>query len=187
MSLNMPTLDVAIPVLLKRVEEFKKDALSIMYRLADRTAGFEYPEHIRTQQSNFFEKVLTVSELAKLGCMVRILGLGYFSTSKGRGIKDDDYIRESMCVFEDRVLRFGPHFAWAYLTEHRTSSQWAQSEMQKGLDNMEAFERGQMMTYASLQSVVWHCFCRKAHCSLHDSWDTAKGLVELEMASYTLE
>jgi hypothetical protein len=186
-ELKMPTLNISKPELLKRVEKFKKDAFSLMYRLADCTAGLEYPHHIRAQQSEFFQKVLTASELAKLGCMVRIFGMGHFLISQNKGIRDDDYVRESTCIFEDRVLRFGPHFAWAYLTEYRNSSRWAKKEMQIGLDNMEAFESGQFMAYASLQSVVWHCFCKKANCSLYDSWDTAKGIVELEMASYKLE
>ena len=51
---------------------------------------------------------------------------------------------------------------------------------------MNAFELGYTMSYASLQSVVWKVFCRKAACSLQDSWNEAKRLVESEMAKYKI-
>jgi len=52
---------------------------------------------------------------------------------------------------------------------------------------MNAFELGYTMSFASLQSVVWRVFCKKASCSLQDSWVPAKELIEAEMGRYTLE
>lgn len=95
---------------------------------------------------------------------------------------DDNWIRECMCVFEDRIQRYGPYFAWAYVegftVSHRRPDVWARAELQRGLDDMNAFELGHTMSFASLQSVVWRVFCRKAGCTLEDSWVTAKSMVE---------
>jgi hypothetical protein len=52
------------------------------------------------------------------------------------------------------------------------------------MDDMNAFELGHTMSYASLQSVVWRVFCRKAACALQDGWNEARKLVEVEMAKY---
>lgn len=52
---------------------------------------------------------------------------------------------------------------------------------------MNAFEMGHTMSYASLQSIVWRVFCRKADCLLQDSWFEAKALVEERMKEYKLE
>lgn len=49
---------------------------------------------------------------------------------------------------------------------------------------MDAFEMGHTMSYASLQSIVWRVFCRKADCLLEDSWFQAKSLVEERMKEY---
>jgi len=61
------------------------------------------------------------------------------------------------------------------------------SELQQGLDDMNAFELGYTMSFASLQSVVWRIFCKKANCSLQDSWTPAKKMIESEMAAYEIE
>jgi hypothetical protein len=49
---------------------------------------------------------------------------------------------------------------------------------------MEAFERGQSMAYASLQSVVWNVFCKKAECDLADSWNIIQDIVEEQLVSH---
>ncbi len=63
---------------------------------------------------------------------------------------------------------------------------FSRSELQQGLDDMNAFELGYTMSFASLQSVVWRIFCRKADCSLQDSWTPAKEAIESEMAGYRI-
>lgn len=60
------------------------------------------------------------------------------------------------------------------------------AELQQGLDNMNAFELGYTMSFASLQSIVWRIFCRKQNCTLQGGWNEAKELVEQEMAGYKL-
>jgi len=60
-------------------------------------------------------------------------------------------------------------------------------ELRRGLDDMNAFELGYTMAFASLQSVVWRIFCKKANCSLQESWTSAKGMVEAEMMGYVIE
>jgi hypothetical protein len=52
---------------------------------------------------------------------------------------------------------------------------------------MNAFELGYTMAFASLQSVVWRIFCKKANCSLQESWTSAKEMVEAEMMGYEIE
>jgi hypothetical protein len=93
-----------------------------------------------------------------------------------------------MCVFEDLIQRFGPYFPYAFLEGGKDRllrpDRWAQMMLQEGLDNMSAFELGYTMSFASLQSVVWKVFCRKVDCTLQDSWNTAKAIVEQEMRGY---
>ncbi len=42
-------------------------------------------------------------------------------------------------------------------------------------------------SYASLQSVVWHVFCRKVDCTMADSWNVAREMVETRMSGYKME
>ena len=94
---------------------------------------------------------------------------------------NDSWIRECMCVFEDRVQRYGPFFAYAYVegfSMSRRPDVWTRAELQKGLDDMNDFELGYTMSFASLQSVVWRVLCRKADCSLAESWHVAKTMIE---------
>lgn len=95
-----------------------------------------------------------------------------------------------MCVFEDLTQRFGPYFPYAFLEGGKDRllrpDRWAQMMLQEGLDNMNAFELGYTMSFASLQSVVWKVFCRKVDCTLQDSWNTAKAMVEQEMRGYEI-
>ena len=60
-------------------------------------------------------------------------------------------------------------------------------ELRRGLDDMNAFELGYTMAFASLQSVVWRILCKKANCSLQESWTSAKEMVEAEMMGYVIE
>ncbi|PVH87171.1 hypothetical protein DL98DRAFT_510030 [Cadophora sp. DSE1049] len=101
---------------------------------------------------------------------------------------NDHWIRECMCVFEDLIQKYGPAFACAYIEGSndrlRRPDLWARSKMQNGLDNMNAYEMGYTMSYASLQSVVWRVFCKKIDCSLQDSWNVARERAEIQMEGY---
>ncbi|KAH6719240.1 hypothetical protein BKA61DRAFT_597173 [Leptodontidium sp. MPI-SDFR-AT-0119] len=109
-------------------------------------------------------------------------------TSPFEDLWNDNWIRECMCVFEDLVQKYGPAFAYAYIEGSndcvRRPDLWARSKLQNGLDNMNAYEMGYTMSYASLQSVVWRVFCKKTGCSLQDSWNVARELVEVQMEVY---
>ncbi|RKF83020.1 putative integral membrane protein duf125 [Golovinomyces cichoracearum] len=103
-------------------------------------------------------------------------------------LNGDDWIRETMCVFEDLIQRHGPFFALAYLEgpkgNFKQPYQWACNKIKEGLENLNSFELGYTMSYASLQSVVWRVFMQKYGCSGKESWIIAKGLVENEMMAY---
>lgn len=86
-------------------------------------------------------------------------------------------------------MKIGPYFAYVFLAgsrNHHRPDLWAKSELQQGLDEMNEYELGNIMSYASLQSVVWKVFCRKRGCTMQDRWTEARALVEEEMAGYDL-
>ncbi|CZS90655.1 uncharacterized protein RCO7_06802 [Rhynchosporium graminicola] len=215
-SANWPTLDIPKEELLKRLVMFKKEALFLLYRLADCTAGLTETPEIRFKQSEFLDS-LSSDELADLGVIVEVMGHGFFTMTKNallesgllnnmaplpanashlytpistpiEDLRTDHWIRECMCVFEDLVQKYGPAFAYAYIEgsndRMRRPDLWARLQMQHGLDNMNAYEMGYTMSYASLQSVVWRVFCRRVECSLQDSWKIARERVEAQMQGY---
>jgi len=55
--------------------------------------------------------------------------------------------------------------------------------MLEGLNELEAFERGQCRAYASLQSVVWRLFCKRADCGLAESWEVMREMIHAETSS----
>ncbi|TVY82394.1 hypothetical protein LSUE1_G001817 [Lachnellula suecica] len=212
--------------LLLRQTVFKKRAFGLLYQLADCTAGIknstpDRDQRIRAEQGRLLES-LSETDLSALGCLVEIVGQGFFTIFKNKLLassrlgqslpyiahsqssvlvpsatqlndlsqNNDNWIRECMCVFEDRVQRYGPYFAWSFVAgannRARRPDLWVNDEIQQGLDDMNSFEMGHTMAYASLQSVVWRVFCRKNGCTLQDSWNEAKTLVESEMAEYKL-
>lgn len=105
-------------------------------------------------------------------------------------LNNQHWIRECMCVFEDLLQQYGPCFAYAYVdgwkSPTRRPDMWARIMLQKGLDAMAAYELGHTMSFASLQSVVWKVFCRKAGCTGPESWERARELVEGRMSGYQL-
>ena len=187
--IDSPTPDVPQPELFIRTEAFKRDALRLLYAMADSTVISDNIHQIRAQQRNYLES-LTITELAILGVFVRVLGIGYFRLTKTHHPnKTSDSIRVRWIVFEDRVLRYGPFFAYATTViapTERTIRSWSDEVIAQALKDMEAFERGGVGGYASLQSVLWKLFCARAKCDLFDSWDEAKELVETEMMSYNV-
>ncbi|KAH7403328.1 hypothetical protein BKA64DRAFT_641325 [Cadophora sp. MPI-SDFR-AT-0126] len=215
-SSGWPTLNIPKDELSKRLIVFKKRALLLLYRLADRTTSLTETPAIRARQSEFLES-LSSQDLASLGVIVEVMGHGFFTMTKTslhtsgllnntsappsnasrlytpdttpvEDLWNDNWIRECMCVFEDLIQKYGPAFAFAYIQGSndrlRRSDLWARSKMQHGLDNMNAYEMGYTMSYASLQSVVWRVFCKKIDCSLQDSWNVARERVEAQMEAY---
>jgi hypothetical protein len=86
-----------------------------------------------------------------------------------------------MCVFEDRIQRYGPYYAWSFFeghSSHQRPDHWTREDLQEGIDDMNAFELGYTMSFASLQSVVWKVFRTKINCSRPDSWREAQCLIE---------
>ena len=187
-AIDLPNPNVPKSEMFIRIERFKKDALRLLYGMADITATSHGIHQVRGQQCTYLES-LTTAELAILGIFVRILGIGYFRLTKINHPKQtSDSIRDCWIVFEDRVLRYGPFFAYAStVTTHteRAIQNWSAEVITQALKDMEAFETGRVEGYASLQSVLWKLFCARAECDLFDSWDVAKDAVEEEMASYS--
>ena len=158
----------------------KADMLLLMYQLVDSTSGLKKKHSIRASQVEFLE-MLSPLELAKLGYFVKALGLGYAQHMElQHECVSDHSIRERICVFEDKVLRYGPCLAWALIAGTEKSLGWGRIVMLEGLNDMEAFEKGQCEAYASLQSVVWKMFCKRAECDLADSWAIMRDMIEGE-------
>jgi hypothetical protein len=126
--------------------------------------------------------------LAELGCFIRALGEGYGRiTKKTNSSANEATIRECMCVFEDKLMRYGPFFVWAAVAGSPIAHAWHNFVIQEGLSDLQAFESGRTAEYSSLQSVLWHQFCKKAGCSsIVDSWVMALHLILKEMGSYVL-
>lgn len=170
-------------------ERYKRDALQILYGMADSTAALSDTNihAIRAHQRSFLES-LSTTQLAVLGVFSRILGLNYFRLIKSNHPdKPSDAFRDREIVFEDRVLRYGPFFAWATtVVEERGSAirAWSDEVMAQVLADMEAFETGRSQGYASLQSVLWKLFCGRRGCDMFDSWWEAMEIVENEMMGY---
>ncbi|POS86241.1 hypothetical protein EPUL_001445 [Erysiphe pulchra] len=207
-----PSLNICRKELQIKLDWFKTRALFLLYRLADCVAGLYTTDSVRNQQSKFLHS-LSTKELAFIGVIVEVMGHNFFIITKRSVFKssfsestvqdssqlhsmsniqaapisdlNDNFIRETMCVFEDLIQRYGPYFAWAFLEGPKCRlnipGQWACCKIREGLANMNAFELGYTMSYASLQSVVWRAFRQKQGCSSMHSWNIAKKLVEKEM------
>lgn len=186
-AIDLPTPDVPSSEIFILIERFKRDALHLLYSIADSTAAPSNADihTIRAHQCSFLES-LSTTQLAVLGVFTRVLGLGYFRLTKSNHPnKTSDSIRDRRIVFEDRILRYGPFFAWA--TVAQTISlihEWSNDVISKALADMEAFETGKTRGYASLQSVLWKLFCARKECDMFDSWEEARETVEMEMLSY---
>lgn len=166
------------------MERIKRDALLLLYEMVDSTAGLKRKNSIREREIEFLA-MLSPMDLAKLGYFVKALGLGYAQhISLQPCAVADCHVREHMCVFEDSVLRYGPFFALAVVAGTPEARGWAHKVMLEGLEDMEAFETTQTMAFASLQSVVWHLFCRKVECDLEDSWAIMGEVIEDHKGSY---
>lgn len=191
---NWPTLDVKKPELEAREVILKSHGLHLLFKLADCIAGLLTTNEIRNEQSQFLES-LSKTELAILIATVELLGVG-FRESESIRLKNDgepvDHhtLTELGCVFSDKVQRYGPYFASAYLfgvaNKARRPDLWVWEEIGQGLEDLRSFEMGYTMAYASLQSVGWKIFMSKVGCMPASRWLEAKKLIEVAMAGYKL-
>lgn len=164
-------------------DRIKRDVLVLMYQLVDSTSGLKRKHSIRASQVDFLE-LLSALELAKLAYFVKALGLGYAQDMEARPERiPEGGMRERMCIFEDNTLRYGPYFTWAMIGGTEKARRWARILMLEGLNELEAFEKGQCRAHASLQSVVWKLFCKKADCDMIDSWDRMREMIDGESDS----
>ena len=186
-AIDLPLPDVPETELLLRTERLKRDAIHLLYGMADCTAACSSIDihSIRENQCSYLESLAT-TQLAMLGVFTRILGVGYYRMMKSKHPrKDCDSVRDRWVVFEDRVLRYGPFFAWAAGVERTgTIHEWSEDVISDALEDMEAFETGRVQGYASLQSVLWKLFCVRKECDMIDSWEEARETVEIEMLNY---
>ena len=190
-AIDLPAPDVLEAELPIRTERFKRDALHLLYGMSDSCVASHDIHQTRSQQRSYLES-LTTTGLAVLGVFVRILGSGYFRLAQknNRSNKMNDSIRERWIVFEDRVLRYGPFFAYAatlIAQTERVIRNWSDEVITQALKDMEAFETGRVEGYAGLQSVLWKLFCVRVKCDPFDSWNAAKERVEEAMADYKIE
>jgi hypothetical protein len=130
-----PRLPGHIPRLerLAREKMFKRHGFLLLFQLSDCTAGRIEMASIRSQQAKFLEG-LSACETAVLCCLVEVVGQGFLNiTGKAGGPRKDlemiwtsmggfvgdvgmvgrddqiseNWLRECMCVFEDRMQRYG--------------------------------------------------------------------------------
>lgn len=159
-------------------ERIKKDMLLLMYQLVDSTAGWRKKDSIRASQMEFLETLSTL-ELATLAYFIEALGLGYARYLELQPDQiTDQCIQEHICVFKDKALQYGPFFVWATIAGTEEARIWSQIAMQEGLNDMQAYERGEPLLFASLQSAVWKLFCERAGCNLPDIWTVMKDVID---------
>lgn len=91
---NWPTLDVPKAKLCQLVMLFKRLSFSLLFKLADCTAGLKETLKIRAKQAEFLES-LTTAELASLGVIVEVMGQNYFTMTKNaldKSVSADDRV-----------------------------------------------------------------------------------------------
>jgi len=165
-----------------RRQLYRTAAFYLMYQLADCTVGLKWTPTIRAKQVDFLEQLDEV-ELATLGCFIKAMGMGYHRIlAASNHSAGTSLMRECTCVFEDKLMRYGPFFAWAATTGPSETNSWFKSVVQSGLNELRDFEEGHNQAYSSLQSVLWLLFCKKANCPLAHRWETALNVIERDLA-----
>lgn len=168
-------------------DRIRKDMLLLMYQLVDSTAGWKKKDSIRMSQIEFLEMLSTL-ELATLAYFIEALSLGY---ARYIGLQPDRMTEQCMlehiCVFKDKALQYGPFFVWAAMAGTEKALMWSRVSMQEGISDMQAFERGESLVYASLQSAVWKLFCKRAGCNLADIWTVMKGVIDRQLDHHSDE
>ncbi|KAH8592503.1 hypothetical protein B0O99DRAFT_743675 [Bisporella sp. PMI_857] len=161
---------------LQKTLMLKNAGLQLLYEIADCTAGLR-----AGRQLEFLMELDTV-ELAVLGTLVNILSNGYADLVQPlSGVAEGRKI-ERACVFEDKLLRYGPFFASAAVGGLNTTEldhQWVNEVIERGLIDLKDFETGASNKLEpSMQSKLWSIFCQKAGCSNIDRWLVASELID---------
>jgi len=147
--------------------------IQLLYELADCTAGLK-----TGRQLNFLIELRPL-ELAILGVTSKGLTLAWGEHVQRNQTQNESEKRERVCVFENKLLRYGPFFALAsFGTVGDLELAWTNDVIEYGLVELEEFETGQRSTIApSLQSKLWRNFSDKMGCTMEESWPIAMRLL----------
>ncbi|KAG9248816.1 hypothetical protein BJ878DRAFT_486779 [Calycina marina] len=165
----------------KHMRMLKLQGIELLYEIADCTVG------LKTGRQVDFMHELEPLELAKLGIMVVALSQGY-DDLHGSLVEHlpGPVKRERICVYKNKLLRYGPYFAIAATK----NDPWVTTVIDEGLNELGAFESSTMpwkVSAPSLQSQLWKILCQKVGCSLPDGWEKAKELVEEDLKARALD
>ena len=149
--------------------------IHLLYEIADCTAG------LKTGRQIDFLNELSPLELATLGAIARSLTLAYEERLRCDKKHNESQKREWACVFENKLIRYGPFFSLAsFGSIGDLEFAWTNKVIQDGLFELEEFETGLRPNMApSLQSQLWSIFSRKMGCTVGDSWFIAQGLMNI--------
>ncbi|KAM3073251.1 Protein ccc1 [Clarireedia jacksonii] len=188
-----------------RSTKFKEEAIKLLYELVDASKGIEDERIIRGKQIEFMRQ-LTTTELAVICIFVALLGFNYCEKLTRRPSQAGPNIKELACVFEDRVLRHGPIYAWLQISAltkcNRVTlrgtmvwNEWFEEQQEMGLLKLAAFEAGQQHD-ASLTCIIWRIFHERKEIQdglqafspphPHDVYNIALEFVGMRMAQYEL-
>lgn len=165
---------------------FKRQALALMFQLADCSAGLTR-QAVREAQEQFI-KQLPLRSLVIISIIVRVISSRYIRQGHGSEELHDPeeatQLRKEKSIFEDRLLRYGPFFLWAYIGGSKKAKDWMNIKMHQGMEAADAYERG--LSYCnepatpSLQSVLHRSFCEKVGCAYDECFDII-GRIMVEM------
>jgi len=157
----------------QRNPQLKSVGIQLLYEIADCTAC------LKTGRQVEFLVALNPLELATLGAIAKGLTLAYGELLQRNQTHNEDEKRERICVFENKLLRYGPFFALAsFGSRGDLELAWTNDVIQKGLTELEEFETGRRFKIApSLQSKLWAVFSEKMGCTIGDSWTIAMSLL----------
>ncbi|KAL3427816.1 hypothetical protein PVAG01_01325 [Phlyctema vagabunda] len=161
-------LNSGLGILEARLEDLKRNALELLFLLADVASPSNNCQSIRAAQEEAITD-LTPQQLALLDMIAVTFASSYGSQQRKTRVKVEDVtaIREEQYVFEDRVLKYGPFFVWSHVFGNQ---EWVRQRMHEGMQEMRDFEAGLEHAKAGLPSVVSRTFCSKAGCSFSDRW-----------------
>jgi len=201
---SLPTRCSFIELELRSIK-FKEEAIKLLYELIDASKGIEDERIIRGKQIEFMRQ-LTTTELAVICIFVAILGFNYCEKLTRRPSQAGPNIKELACVFEDRVLRHGPIYAWLQISAltrcNRVTlrgtmvwNEWFEEQQEMGLLKLAAFEAGRQRD-ASLTCIIWRIFHERKEIQEglqafspphpHDVYNIALEFVGMRMAQYEL-
>jgi hypothetical protein len=201
---SLPTRCSFIELELRSIK-FKEEAIKLLYELLDASKGIEDERIIRGTQIELMRR-LTTTELAVICIFVALLGFNYCEKLTRRPSQAGPDIKELACVFEDRVLRHGPIYAWLQISAltrcNRVTlrgtmvwNEWFEEQQQMGLLKLAAFEAGRQRD-ASLTCIIWRIFHERKEIQErlqafssphpHHVYNIALEFVGMRMAQYEL-